>query len=278
MGRGSAVTEGPTVLDTVEDPSVTDPLTEVSRRERKALLAACITGLAISAGGLVPERIETFGITVNPQQEESLLYLLAGVIGYFLAAFSIYAWSDLKRRATVAARHRKRLRPLIEAAVATYRKTQGQLKSRAPEGLSQTFSEPEFLRLAGMADQMKFAQRVQRAGAIRISIDIYFPIVAGATSIVVVWSSTGGFPGWPSVGLGALTSAVVAAAAGLWWRRRDLRRWWRKRRHTRRSLRQKELMQKAQALAPDDPRKTELLSQARELLMKTLDDMKDGIF
>jgi hypothetical protein len=103
--------EAPTILDTVEDESVTDPLTEVTRRERKALLATCVIGLAISAGGLVPDKIETFGVSITPDQE-SLLYIIGGVTAYFVVAFAVYAWSDLKRREARAARRRERLRPL----------------------------------------------------------------------------------------------------------------------------------------------------------------------
>lgn len=272
------MTEKPTVLDTVEDPSVTDPLSEVTRRERKALLAACIVGLAISAGGLVPERIETFGITVTPRQEESLLYILSGVIGYFLVAFAIYAWADLKRRDTVAAKHRQRLRPVIDEATTKFRRTQELLKKQDSEAASKSLQDPEFLELAGMSDQMKFAQRVQRVGTLRVFVDVYFPMVAGIAAMVVVWSSTGGFPGWGSVGLGTLAAGVVSSGVVLWWRRREVHRWWRKKRRDRRSRRQQKLMKQAQALAPDDPRKAQLLQEARDLLMKTIDDMRDGVF
>jgi hypothetical protein len=37
-------------------------------------------------------------------------------------------------------------------------------------------------------------------------------------------------------------------------------------------------MRKAQALPADDPRKAELLAQARDLLLKMVEDMRDGIF
>ncbi|HEX5720696.1 MAG TPA: hypothetical protein VF179_31365 [Thermoanaerobaculia bacterium] len=267
----------PSVLDTLEDPSVTDPLSEVTRRERKALLAACVVGLAITAGGVVPDKIETFGISLTPNQE-SLLYILGGVIAYFLMAFAVYAWSDLKRRESQAARQRERLKPVFENAVSAYRRTQEQLKSNAPDSLTQTFSDPEVIRLATLSEQTKFVRRVQRVGAVRIAVDVYFPMVAGVTAIIAVWSSTGGFPGWAWVGWGALTASVPMGALVLWWRRREVHRWWRKKRRDRRNKKQKELMQKAQALPEDDPRKAELLAKARDLLMKTIEDMRDGIF
>jgi len=272
------MTEEPIILDTVAEPSVTDPLSDVTRRDRKALLAACIVGLAISAGGLVPEKIETFGITVSAQQEESLLYILAGVIAYFLVAFAVYSWSDLKHRDTIAAKHRARLRPMIEELTSDYRKTQNQPIKPDPDEVSRTLSDPAFLRLARLSDQIKFAQRVQLVGTLRIAVDVYFPMVAGVTAIMVVWSSTGGFPGWSFVALGALAASLFSAAFLLSWRRREIYRWWRKRRNEARRERQKRLMKRAQALQEGDPKKAKLLAEARDLLMKSVEDLREGIF
>ena len=270
--------EEPTVLDSVEEPSVTDPLSEVTRRDRRALLAACIVGLAISAGGLVPERIETFGISVSAQQENSLLYILGGVICYFLLSFGVYASADLRHRDAVAAKHRERLRPVIQEATAAYQRTQEQLTKPNAKNAGDALNDPDFMKLAGLTDQMKLARRVNRVGAIRVLVDVYFPMVAGITAAVVVWSSTSRFPGWGIVGLGALGAATVSGAFLAWWRRRALCRWWRKKRHNVRSRRQKRLMEKAQALPEGDPRKADLLAKARELLMKSIEDFEDGIY
>lgn len=272
------MTEKPTALDSVEEPSVTDPLSEVTRRDRKALLAACIVGLSISAGGLVPERIETFGITVSAQQEDSLLYILAGVICYFLLAFGVYAWADLKHRDAVAAKHRERLRPVIQEATAASRRTQEQLKKREDKEVQDTLNDPNFMRLAGLSDQMKLAQRVNRVGTIRILVDVYFPMVAGITAAVVVWSSTTRFPGWSIVGGGTLVAATASGIFLAWWRRQALRRWWRKRLQRVRGRRQKKLMKRAQVLPEGDPRKAQLLAEARDLLMKSIDDFRDGVY
>jgi hypothetical protein len=78
------LSENPNPLDTVTDATVTDPLSAVTRGERKALLAACAVGLAISVGGLVPQKIEALGIAVSASQKENLLQILAGVIAFSL--------------------------------------------------------------------------------------------------------------------------------------------------------------------------------------------------
>ena len=76
------MSEIPNPLDTVTDATATDPLSAVTRGERKALLAACAVGLAISVGGLVPQKIEALGIAVSATQKENLLQILAGVIAF----------------------------------------------------------------------------------------------------------------------------------------------------------------------------------------------------
>ncbi len=268
------MTESPRILDMIEDPTVTDPLSEVTRRERRALLGSCVVGFAISAGGLVPESIEAFGITVTPQQEQSLLYILTGVIGYFLATFAIYARADLKRRETVAARHRDRLKPLLSRLSEASQR----LKASALGSPNNAAFDSDFLQLAQISDQMRFARSVQRTGAVRVFIDIYFPMIAATTTMVVVWSSLDGFPGWPSVAWGALAATCCVGVVSVWWRRRALQRWWGKRLRERHAVKQKELQSKIDALRPDDPRRADLTAQARLLLEQRLRDLQRGIF
>jgi hypothetical protein len=268
----------PSVLDSAAEPSTTDPLSEVTRRDRKALLAACIVGLAISAGGLVPERIETFGITVSAQQEDSLLYLLAGVICYFLLAFGVYAWADLKHRAAVAAKHRERLRPVIQGAADISRRARERLQGKPPEEMEDALSDPAFQQFAALSDQIKLSNRVHRVGAIRILVDVYFPLVAGATASVVVWSSTRGFPGWRAVIFGSIATGVVTGVFLSWWKRRAVLRWWRRQRQKVRRKRQKRLIKRAEALPEGDPRRADLLARAKDLLMKNIEDFGDGIY
>jgi hypothetical protein len=73
-----------------------DPLSEVTRKTRLYLLAVSLIGVAMVRTGLVPTKIATFGIELEQPNRSALLFLIALVNLYFLAAFVIYALSDFR--------------------------------------------------------------------------------------------------------------------------------------------------------------------------------------
>jgi hypothetical protein len=75
--------------------SLRDPLTEVTRRERRSLLVASVLSIAFIRGGFVPSKISSFGIEFTQTDPRSLLILLSFVVLYFLLGFLLYAASDL---------------------------------------------------------------------------------------------------------------------------------------------------------------------------------------
>jgi hypothetical protein len=84
----SLQTEAPDVL------RLRDPLSEVTRKERRALLGVSVLGMALVHTGLVPSEITALGIKLTAPAQSSLLQLMAAICGYFLIAFSVYATSD----------------------------------------------------------------------------------------------------------------------------------------------------------------------------------------
>ena len=71
-----------------------DPLSEVTRRERKALLGLSMLGLALVEVPLVPSKVAAFGIEFSDLSRQNFALMYALVVGYFLVAFLIYALSD----------------------------------------------------------------------------------------------------------------------------------------------------------------------------------------
>jgi len=71
-----------------------DPLSETTRRERRALLGTGIIGIAIVKTGIVPTQISAIGVTFSQTDQKYLFYILAAVVSYFLIAFLIYALAD----------------------------------------------------------------------------------------------------------------------------------------------------------------------------------------
>jgi len=72
-----------------------DPLSEVTRKERRTLLGASAIGVLILRTGLVPSKIAALGIEFNQADQKALLGALGAIVVYFLVAFMIYASSDL---------------------------------------------------------------------------------------------------------------------------------------------------------------------------------------
>jgi len=78
------------------DPSsfLADPLSQISRAERRNLLIASTVGLLVGHVGLVPTRISELGLDFNTPEQTAFLILLALVVVYMEFAFCIYATAD----------------------------------------------------------------------------------------------------------------------------------------------------------------------------------------
>jgi hypothetical protein len=94
------MTQQPTTAGTeptLAEVLVGDPLSEVTRKTRLYLLAVSLIGVAMVRTGLVPTKIATFGIELEQPNRSALLFLIALVNLYFLAAFVLYAVSDYRK-------------------------------------------------------------------------------------------------------------------------------------------------------------------------------------
>jgi len=71
-----------------------DPLGEVARKERRSLLGISAIAILVGRTGLVPAKIENFGISFATPERKALLWVFFGVGLYYTVAFIIYAMSD----------------------------------------------------------------------------------------------------------------------------------------------------------------------------------------
>lgn len=71
-----------------------DPLSEVTRKERRNLLIASFTGIAIATMGMVPTKLSALGIDFSPPAQNLFPLLVAIVVAYFLFAFATYGLAD----------------------------------------------------------------------------------------------------------------------------------------------------------------------------------------
>lgn len=79
----------------IEEIHLKDPLSQVTRNERRNLLGASAIGIVIVKTGLIPSKISALGIEFTQTDRRSLLLAIAAIVGYFLLAFLVYASSDL---------------------------------------------------------------------------------------------------------------------------------------------------------------------------------------
>ncbi len=99
--------DSPVSVDNNKDMYLSDPLSEVTRKERRMLLAVSMIGVTLVEMELVPTKISALGIEFAKTNQESLLNILALIVIYFVAAFLIYAsadflaWRKLIRRKTI---------------------------------------------------------------------------------------------------------------------------------------------------------------------------------
>ncbi len=71
-----------------------DPLSEVTRKERRMLLIVSLVGIAITKAGLIPSQIKALGINFASSDQKSLYFLVSAIVIYFIIAFFIYSASD----------------------------------------------------------------------------------------------------------------------------------------------------------------------------------------
>jgi hypothetical protein len=76
------------------DIRLRDPLSQVTRNERKLLLAVSAIGLIVRHAGLVPTKIAALGIEFSQIDQKILLKSVGAIVLCFLCAFVLYALSD----------------------------------------------------------------------------------------------------------------------------------------------------------------------------------------
>lgn len=78
-----------------ESGGIADPLSDVTRRERRLLLGVTLLQVAVVFGGLLPTRISALGIELTSSEVGWLVWLICVVQAYLAVAFWYYVRSDL---------------------------------------------------------------------------------------------------------------------------------------------------------------------------------------
>jgi hypothetical protein len=71
-----------------QEIAIRDPLSKVTRTERRYLLGVSVITIAIVQTGFVPSKVAALGVEFSQGDQRKLLGILALVTMYFLVAFS----------------------------------------------------------------------------------------------------------------------------------------------------------------------------------------------
>lgn len=156
-----------------------DPLSKVTRAERKALLGVSAVAIAIARSGLVPTKISALGIDFTHSDQKAFLTTLSAVVLYFLVAFLSYASSDF-------ASWRATFHSSMETWLAAERARERSDEERLMRATHHTdFPSPHEERSGRLGRWWGY--RVGRpVSAVRVIVEFALPIAVGLYAIVAL--------------------------------------------------------------------------------------------
>jgi len=251
------------ILEAVQDLVATDPLSEVSRSERNALLITALASIAVAKGGFVPKELPALGISLSPAERLSLLYLATGILLFYLIGFWMYGTADLKRRRAVLASSSMEARTIVQRA------TQ-QLEKRKPPAGNTEAERKHMAELAEIADTVQIVTDVERFARKRIIFDVYVPLFIGLVALALVLHETSSYPGGQFITWGLLVGGALALLVTAWLRRKKLVHWIKVRRHRFYHRRFMRLSRRIQSLPEDSLRRQKLARKIQPYLDQSL--------
>jgi hypothetical protein len=255
-------------LEAFLDPRVLDPLSEVTRRERKALLIVSLIALAITFGGLVPTEIQALGVKLSPPERDSILLLIALSVIYLLGGFSIYAWADWRSRSLAIALGRYRIPLDIDSKAAS-----GQQRFNAiieAKDYERLTSDPEIRRLFSISEDMRLVQRARVTGTWRAVFDLVVPILVGLAALGSSLYSARGLLSARIIGFVSAGLLALFILLGLWQVRKRITSFIKHQRNQWYKWRSDRISKRYRALEPTSARYAKLYKKDRKLFHKRL--------
>jgi hypothetical protein len=170
-----------------------DPLTNTTRRVRAGLLWACVLGVIIEKTGLLPSKVDNFGIEFTADHKIFILVIILGAVLYFAIEFFVYALSDftrwqLNRRSLLLPRKAKDNRALIFEGFDENEKPK--IADNQDMGLREAAARARLEKLLDEAMRKYMRPYYQMAaplGWVRVSLEFAFPILfAGYTAFLLL--------------------------------------------------------------------------------------------
>jgi hypothetical protein len=186
------ISDEPEYSKLLREGDFVDPLSAVTRSERKNLLLVSFVSLAVTLGNLVPQEITALGIKVSPSEQRNLFLLLACAVLYLMGAFIFYGHAEFQRwQANLGTVLRLR-----RAAGEEIRKTLTEQNRRRPEATSgELFASDQMDSLmiaAQAADDLKQSDRFIGAARRRLWFEYSVPLLAGVCALILLLQDSTG--------------------------------------------------------------------------------------
>lgn len=153
-----------------------NPLSEITRKERRTLLAVSALVIALRYSNLVPTQITALGITLSATQQASALLLLGAAVAYFCVAFSTYALSDfVKWRITY-----------LETIRIVSLREMSPLSPFADDMWPRNLADHDFKR-GVIREYHRLMSAAGYLSVTRIVFELIVPLVLGAIACVLAW-------------------------------------------------------------------------------------------
>lgn len=144
-----------------------DPLSDITRKERRSLLGISILSIAMVKTKLIPTKISALGIEFTGANQKTLLFLVMLIVFYYLCAFTFYGLSDfLAWRIDI-----------FEALKKAYKNAQ-MMEEREFEIHRKIVSDPR------TAFNLKFSSL---ASILRALFEFLLPLIVGIYSIYILY-------------------------------------------------------------------------------------------
>jgi hypothetical protein len=167
------------------------PLSELTRKKRRALLGISIVGIAIVELKILPSKISALGIDFPEVHQQPLLPILSLIILYFVVGFVIHAGSDF------VAWSQARNQQSLDAATRIDKFLRQRRESSGSRNETESYSDNEGLNEGddeGLAQLYRDKQ--DRISALRmhiaVALDLFefvLPIAVGLYSAFLLWFS-----------------------------------------------------------------------------------------
>ncbi len=252
------------IIKSATDAVATDPLSEVSRGERKALLGSTLVSIAIAKGGLIPSEIPSLGIKVPSPQRLSLLYLLSGILTFYIVGFWVYGRADLKRRRAVLAAASDESQQIVQQALARFKS----LPPPDPKDLEA--QQKHIAELGSLSGATTLVRDITAFARIRIFFDVYLPIILGLIGLALVLHETRTYPGGRVITWSLVIASLATALVYVVIRWAKITHWFGVKRHDYYQRRFMRLSKRIQALPEGSDRRERLKKKVQPYLQKSL--------